>query len=190
MPLLQASPRKWGPHVFLMFLFLSLVTSHLSPAPALAAEPTGAPSGIASAIKRSGLPLPRWASLRGDEVNMRAGPGFRYPILWVYKRKGLPVEITAEFDTWRRIRDSQGDEGWVHQANLSGKRNFLVKDGKPQPIFRGSDERASLRGEAESGVQGRLIRCRDAWCKVEVDGIKGYMRRESLFGVYADEKVD
>jgi SH3-like domain-containing protein len=157
--------------------------------PALAGEPT-APTGIASAIKRTGQPLPRWASLRGNEVNMRTGPGFRYPILWVYKRKGLPVEITAEFDTWRRIRDYEGAEGWVHIANLSGKRNFIVAGKKTQPIFRGTDAKATLRAEAETGVQGRLARCRDQWCKVEVDGIKGYMRRDSIWGVYESEKVD
>jgi SH3-like domain-containing protein len=169
----------------LPFLFLMLAVA----APLPAAEP-GTASGIASAIKRSGQPLPRWASLRGEEVNMRAGPGTRYPVLWVYRRKALPVEITAEFDTWRRVRDSEGAEGWVHLVNLSGKRSFLVAGKNTQPIFRGSDEKAELRAEAEAGVQGRLIRCRDAWCKVEVDGIKGYMRRDSIWGVYPEEKVD
>jgi SH3-like domain-containing protein len=166
------------------FFFLLLIFS----VPLHAAE--GPASGIASAIKRSGQPLPRWASLRGEEVNMRAGPGTRYPVLWVYRRKALPVEITAEFDTWRRVKDSEGAEGWVHLVNLSGKRSFLVAGKSTQPLFRSSDEKADLRAEAEAGVQGRLVRCRAAWCRVEIDGIKGYMRRDSIWGVYPDEKVD
>ncbi|HVY11962.1 MAG TPA: SH3 domain-containing protein [Alphaproteobacteria bacterium] len=180
---------------------LSLVTRHLSlavwiglalvnPLHAAEAPAPGPTMGIASAIKRSGLPLPRWASLRGEEVNLRAGPGFRYPVSWVYRRKGLPVEIVAEFDVWRRIRDMAGDEGWVHQANLSGKRSFIVTGGKTQPVFRDHTDKASLRAELEAGVQGRLLRCRDEWCKVEVEGLRGYMKKSAVWGVYSQEKVD
>src|ERR1700757_4096765 len=76
--------------------------------------------------KGSGLPLPRFASLRSDEVNVRTGPGTRYPVDWVFKRKGMPVEIVAEFENWRKNRDLQGASGWVHQSLLTGKRSFLI----------------------------------------------------------------
>ncbi|MBI3419635.1 MAG: hypothetical protein HY053_05845 [Proteobacteria bacterium] len=178
--------RPWMPAFAGMTFLFAMVFLITAPA---RAEPAAA-NGIASAIKRSGLPLPRWASLRGESVYMRAGPGFRYPILWVFRRKGLPVEITAEFDTWRRIRDSEGAEGWVHQSNLSGKRAFLITGRGMQTVFRERDERSSHRAEAEAGVQGRLLRCREEWCKVEVDGIGGYMKREVIWGVYENEKVD
>lgn len=146
--------------------------------------------GLSSAIKRTGLPVPRFASLRSDDVNMRSGPGLRYPVVWLYKRKGMPVEITAEFDTWRRIKDIDGAEGWVHQATLSGKRTLLVTGKMVQPIFRKKDPASPLRGQAEPGVQLRALRCEDQWCKVETDGVKGYMKRESLWGIYPQEKID
>src|SRR6267142_2138473 len=91
-------------------------------------ELVGMSSGPAGAQQRkgSGLPIPRFASLRPDEANVRTGPGPRYPIDWVFKRKGMPVEIVAEYDNGRKIRDWQGASGWVHQSLLSGKRGFII----------------------------------------------------------------
>ena len=169
-----------------IYLVLGLI---LCFAPQLhAAEATG--GGISSAVKRTGLPVPRFASLKSDDVNMRSGPGQRYPVEWEYKRKGLPVEITAEFDTWRRIRDIQGTEGWVHQANLSGKRMVLVVGKGMQPVFVNNQANAGLRGQAEPGVQGKATKCDEKWCKIEFDSVKGYMKRESLWGIYPQEKLD
>jgi SH3-like domain-containing protein len=165
--------------LFLLFLVCSALPLYATEA-----------GGISSAIKRTGLPVPRYASLRSDEVNMRSGPGQRYPVEWVYKRKGMPVEITAEFDTWRRIRDVHGAEGWVHQTNLSGKRILLVVGKTLQPIFRKNEANSTLRGQAEPGVQGKAVKCDEQGCKIELDGIKGYMKRESLWGLYPLEKID
>jgi SH3-like domain-containing protein len=147
-------------------------------------------SVLSSAVKRTGLPLPRWASLKSDKVHMRSGPGTQYPILWVYARKGLPVEITAEFDVWRRIRDIEGAEGWVHQSNLSGKRGLIVIGKGLQAVQRSKDNLSRLRAEAEPGTQGRLLNCENEWCKVEIGGIRGYMKRERLWGVNAQENFD
>ncbi len=174
--------------ILLLFACLALCAGPVFPLHAAPKEkPVG---GLSSAIRRTGLPLPRWASLRSNEVNLRSGPGTRYPVLWVYRRKGLPVEITAEFDTWRRIRDVKGTTGWAHQATLSGRRFFLVAGGGVQPVFRKEDARASIRAEAEEGAQGRLLKCRAAWCRVELQGYRGYMKRDSIWGVYPDETVD
>ena len=85
-----------------------------------------AENGTGGRIGESGLTLPRFVSLRASEVNMRTGPGTRYPIAWVYKQRNLPVEIVDEFDTWRRIRDWEGSEGWVHQSMLHGRRSIMV----------------------------------------------------------------
>jgi SH3-like domain-containing protein len=155
-----------------------------------AALPVLAADGISSAVKRTGLPVPRWAALRSDEVNMRVGPGARYPISWNYTRKGLPVEIIAEFDTWRKIRDPSGEIGWMHQATLSGKRGFLVAGRELAPLFRKADPASTMRAQLQPGAQGRLIKCAERWCKVEADGITGYMDKTSLYGVYKNEKFD
>lgn len=140
-------------------------------------------AGVAA---QTGLPLPRFVSLRADEVNMRAGPGVRYPIEWTYLRAGLPVEITAEFDTWRKIRDWEGTEGWVHQSLLSGKRTVLVTGGR-RTLRREPGESAPAVAHLESGVIGALERCRDVWCLVTVRGFEGWLRMGEFWGVYADE---
>ena len=139
----------------------------------------------------SGLPLPRFVSLRSDEVNLRTGPGQRYPIDWIYARKDLPVEVIAEFEAWRKIRDWQGTEGWVHQSMLSGRR-MMVVIGSARPL-RGSDsEAADTQAQVEAGVLGRLLQCprnRD-YCRVEVGGVQGWLKRDEIWGVYKGEWIE
>ncbi|MCQ8279774.1 SH3 domain-containing protein [Acetobacteraceae bacterium KSS8] len=98
------------------------------PAP-VAAPPAPAPPPVPAKGTSTGLPLPRFASLRADAVNLRGGPGTRYPIQWVYKRRDLPVKIEREFDVWRLVEDSDGVKGWVHQATLMGTRTFVIPGG-------------------------------------------------------------
>lgn len=137
----------------------------------------------------SSLPVPRFVTLRAGEVNLRTGPGVRYPVEWVFVRKGMPVEIIAEFDTWRRIRDWEGTSGWVHQSLLSGRRGVVVT-GALRHLRRHPEEEAPVVARAEPGVIGELRRCRDAWCEVEIEGYRGWLRREEVWGVYPDERVD
>jgi SH3-like domain-containing protein len=113
----------------------------------------------------------------------------RYPVDWVFVRKGMPVEITAEFDTWRRIRDWEGTQGWVHQSMLSGRRSLLVT-GKMRTLRREASENAEAIAQAEPGVIGRLRKCHGSWCQVELQGYRGWLRRDELWGVYAGEDVD
>jgi len=145
----------------------------------------------AVAGETSGLPLPRFVSLRSDEVNLRTGPGQRYPIDWIYARKDLPVEVIAEFEAWRKIRDWQGTEGWVHQSMLSGRRMMVVIGG-PRTL-RGSDaESADATAMVEPGVLGRLLQCprnRD-FCRVEVGQTQGWLKREEIWGVYKGEWIE
>lgn len=145
----------------------------------------------AQAGETSGLPLPRFASLKSDEVNLRTGPGVRYPIDWIYSRKDLPVEIVAEFESWRKIRDWQGTEGWVHHSMLSGRRMLVVMGGRR--VLRASDaDRADPAAEVEAGVIGRLLQCpknRD-FCRVEIDQIQGWLRRDEMWGVYKSEWIE
>ncbi len=135
---------------------------------------------------RTGLPLPRFVTLRAAEVNMRTGPGIRYPIDWVYKRRGLPVEIVDEFETWRRIRDWQGTEGWVHQSMLQGRRGILIT-GKLRILRLEAEADSAGVAQVEAGVVGRLKRCRGDWCLVEFTGFEGWLRREEFYGLYPDE---
>ncbi len=137
-----------------------------------------------------GLPIPRFVSLRTNPINLRTGPGVRYPVDWVYVKRHLPVEVIGEFDTWRRIRDQDGAEGWVHQSMLSGKRTAVVKD-RARQLKRAGEDTADLVATLEAGVVVNLVRCpRDtAYCRVEVDGLQGWLKREDFWGVYPDEAV-
>jgi SH3-like domain-containing protein len=137
----------------------------------------------------SGLPLPRFASLRSGEVNVRAGPGARYPVEWVFVYKNMPVEVVAEFEAWRKIRDYQGTEGWVHQSMLSGRRSIIVT-GNDRAIYEEPAPNARLIARLEQKVVARVMRCREDWCRVEVAGLRGWISRDNIWGVYEGEKVD
>jgi SH3-like domain-containing protein len=138
---------------------------------------------------QTGLPLPRFASLRAPEVNLRTGPGIRYPIEWVYTRRGMPLQIVGEFETWRRIRDWQGTEGWVHQSMLSGQRSALVV-GRQRPLRRAPEADAPPLALVQAGVVGAIDACEQGWCRIEVDGFAGWLREDELYGVLPGESVD
>lgn len=147
----------------------------------------------ATAAQSSGLPVPRFVTLRSAEVNVRTGPGTRYPVDWVFVRADLPVEVIEEFEEWRLIRDSEGVEGWVHQSLLSGRRGVVVQggDAEPVPLRNEPDTGGTVTAEAEPGVVGRLLRCPSgAWCYVELGGYRGWIERGRLWGVYAEEVVE
>ena len=141
--------------------------------------------------KPDGLPLPRFVSLRANSVNLRVGPSARYPIEWIYVRRNLPVEIIAEFDTWRRIKDPAGTEGWVHSTMVAGRRTAMVT-GKVQPLLRNMDEASGLVANLEAGVIVSVERCPKAstMCRVDADGATGWIKRDAIWGVYPDEVID
>jgi SH3-like domain-containing protein len=138
----------------------------------------------------SRLPVPRFVSLKSDRVNLHEGPSKDHRTLWVYERAGLPVEITAEFEIWRKIRDSEGAEGWVLHSLLSGRRTALVAPWKkePLPLF-GADHTTTLAKLAPN-VVASLRGCDGAWCRVTGQGFDGYMQQGNLWGVYPGEKVE
>ena len=138
------------------------------------------------------LPLPRFASLKTDRVNLREGPSKDHATKWVYERAGLPVEITAEFEIWRKVRDSEGVEGWVLHSLLSGRRTALVtpnKKGENSKLYARASASADLAATLQSGVIVNIRNCDGAWCLVDGDGFKGYIEQEKLWGVYPDEKI-
>lgn len=147
--------------------------------------------GPLAAAETSGLPLPRFVSLRSDEVNLRTGPGVRYPVDWIYTRRDLPVEVIAEFETWRKIRDWQGTEGWVHQSMLSARRMVVVVGGQHR-LRADPDEKAPSLALVDTNVMGRLLSCpRDkGYCRVEVENIQGWLKRDEFWGVYSGEYIE
>src|SRR5246127_4444781 len=142
----------------------------------------------AAADSEVGQKLPRFVSLRSDQVNLRVGPGENYPIDWVLTRKEMPVEIVKEFENWRMIRDWQGTEGWVHERMLTGKRAVIVRGGI-RTLHRQPDVASPAVARAEPGVVARLIECRADWCRIEAADNAGWLQRGDLWGVYPDEIV-
>jgi SH3-like domain-containing protein len=140
----------------------------------------------------SKLALPRYVSLKSDRVNLREGPSKDHRTIWIFERAGLPVEITAEFDTWRKVRDSEGAEGWVLHSLLSGRRTALVapwKKGATLTLYSKPNEDASPVARLQSGVIGNIDNCNHNWCKIYGDGFDGYMQQGDLWGVYPNETV-
>ena len=142
----------------------------------------------------SGLRLPRFVSLKSDKVNVRGGPNKDQNVTWVYTRTGLPVEITAEFENWRRIRDWEGAEGWVYHSLLSGRRTGLIsakpKSEEPVPIHANADAKSDVVARLEPGVLGTVKRCDGQWCRVSGNGFDGWVQQDRLWGVYPNEKVE
>src|SRR6202140_3073580 len=146
-----------------------------------------------TAVTTSGLPIPHYVSLKSDHVNVRAGPTKDNDVAWVYTRSGLPVEITAEFENWRRVRDSEGAEGWVYHSLLSGRRTAVVtmktKD-ELAPIYQSPASSSAVAARLQAGVVAQVKHCDAGWCHVAGNGFDGWIEQERLWGVYADEKVD
>jgi SH3-like domain-containing protein len=138
----------------------------------------------------TGLPLPRFASLRADVVNLRAGPGTRYPIDWIYKRVGMPVEILREFDVWRLVETPDGEKGWMHEATLMGRRDFMVTDERHTVRVK-PEATAPAVAILEPGVIGHIRNCKlgDAWCRVDVGNYSGWLPRADMWGVRTNEAV-
>jgi len=142
----------------------------------------------------SGLPLPRFVSLKSDHVNVRGGPNKDHDVAWVYTRPALPVEITAEFENWRRIRDRDGAEGWVYHSLLSGKRTaYVAKPKTPTELVRlyeSADATSPVRAMLEAGVLGNVKRCNGRWCRFTGNGFDGWIEQDRLWGVYPNEKIE
>lgn len=143
---------------------------------------------------QSGLPIPRFVTLKSGRVNMRIGPGRNYPVDWMYLKSGLPVEVIQEFDNWRRVRDSEGTEGWINQSLLSGKRSGIAA-----PWFKGNEttipmrsdpsENARLVASIEPGAMGEITGCDREWCEMRFDRHQGWVQQSLIWGVYPNETV-
>ncbi len=159
----------------------------VQPAPAKPAPPP-IPADVGT---NTGLHLPRYASLKSDDVNMRVGPAERYPVIWTYKRRELPVRIEREFDIWRLVEDMDGVRGWVHQATLTGRRTFVITGTADRTIRADSSETADAVAVLKPGVVGRVKSCEAGkdWCQVQVADYRGWLQRTDMWGVDAGEAV-
>lgn len=150
---------------------------------------------LAKSVGKSGLPLPRFVSIKANKVNMRVGPGIDYKVDWMYTKSGLPLEILQEFDNWRKVRDSEGAEGWISKSLLSGKRTAIVapwKKGETNGFITMKNDPssdASIIAKMEPGLVVKVSTCQNSWCQVEANSIKGYAPQSQLWGVYPDEIV-
>jgi SH3-like domain-containing protein len=179
---------------------------HVSIVFALALELCGPATGRAIAEEPaggSGLPLPRFVSLKSDRVNVRKGPGTNYPIAWVFEKAGLPVEIVREYGVWRQVRDSDGAEGWVLQSLLSGRRTAVVAPwerkekskttaaaAKPTAVHADASTGSTVVAYAEAGTLAGLVACDKSWCQVSIADRRGYIEQSRLWGVYKDEAIE
>jgi SH3-like domain-containing protein len=158
---------------------------------ALGCAPT--PAWAGSDAVTSGLPVPRFVSLKADRVTVRGGPDKDHDVAWIYTRAGWPVEITAEFENWRRIRDCDGAEGWVYHALLSGKRTAAVQlktKTDLAPIYQNPDLRSATIARLQVGVLGAVKHCTGTWCQISGEGFAGWIEQSALWGVYPGEKIE
>jgi SH3-like domain-containing protein len=161
----------------------------------LAATLLAAPrdAGAQNPVRGTGLPLPRFVSLKSDEVNVRRGPGEEYEVAFKFVREGLPVEITREFDTWRKIRDSEGAEGWVYHSLLSGKRTAIVAPWEasgPFPAHAAPEPASAVVAYLAPKVVAAVEECGTGWCLISGRGFRGWIEEERLWGVYPNEEFE
>ena len=154
---------------------------------------TASISGKATSIGPSGLAIPRFVSLKAEKVNVRRGPSSDHPVAWVFQRKGLPVEIVAEFENWRRIRDSDGEEGWILQSMLAGKRTAVVapwRGTQMTMLHTAANKQSSIAANLAAGAMSDVTNCDGKWCEINASGYDGYVEQDMLWGVYPGETVN
>jgi SH3-like domain-containing protein len=133
---------------------------------------------------------PYWASIASGQAVTRTGPGKNYPAVWLYQRRDLPVRVVKKYDNWRRIQDPDGAQGWMLVTLLSDRRTAIVKPGQPRPVRVGPYDSAKVEYLAEHGVVGRVSKCADGWCRIEIGRRDGYIRTSDIWGVSEGELVD
>ncbi len=157
--------------------------------------PVGAEEGAPVRLVEPGhgsvtnLPLPRFVSLKGTEGNARRGPSLNQRIDWVFTRRGMPLEITAEFENWRLVVDKDGAGGWVHYTLLSGARSVVVQTDMT-PLYAAPDERADVLALLKADVVGKVSECTANWCRISAGGEKGWLQKSTFWGVGKQEVLD
>ncbi len=164
-----------------LFLILLIITIPVS----VFAEEKQEVVGVSEEVS-SGLPLPRFASLKSDNVFVRTGPSMDYPIKWIYKKDGLPVEIIQEFDSWRKIKDPNGDSGWAHKILLTGKKMAQII-GDDMAVAYNNTEMDKPVVKFEKGVIVHVEECQKLMCRVHFAPYEGWIEKKHLWGVYGSD---
>ncbi len=190
--------RLENPPFFKLIFLLKAVLFTLISVPAFAQGSVGDATIQKGA---SGLPIPRFVSLKSDRINLRQGPSKDHNIIWIYRRAGLPVEIIGEFERWRRVRDAEGNDGWIYFSLLSGRRTVLIVPWSESKISNSANienvtalrasksKSAEIVATMEAGVLANINECDGSWCHVSVDRFSGWIQQEKLWGVYRGETV-
>ena len=168
---------------------LVVTVSAAGPSPVLAADSARIENEVKLTVRGTGLPVPRFVTLKSNEVNMRAGPGTEYPILWQYRKRDLPLRVEAEFGVWRKVVDHEETTGWMHQSVVSLKRHALVTTSSAR-IYESPDNGASLVAVAERNALLELQSCPTQWCKVASGDLRGWVARTALWGLLDGEILD
>lgn len=159
------------------------------PKPVLEAALHKPSTPIAPPIVATGLPVPRWVTVKAGRVNVRRGPSLDYEVLWTYVKPGVPVEVIAEYDSWRRIRDADGSTGWMKAAMLGSQRNVMVIGRVNTAILAAPKADADAVALAQPGLVAELVACSGEWCEISTRGYDGFVTRDRLWGVYEGEAV-
>jgi SH3-like domain-containing protein len=190
----RRSASSWGetvPQRALIGVVIALGLSLTAQSSAKAADGNVKQAAVEGA--KSALPVPRFVSLKSDKVNVRKGPSTDQSIVWVFSRAGLPVEVIAESDNWRRVRDSEGADGWVFHSLLSARRTVLItpwsKDGSTVPLYSSRSTSSRAVAQLQAGVLGNVVTCDGSWCELSVDDYSGYAQQDQLWGVYRGEEI-
>ncbi len=133
------------------------------------------------------LPIPRFATIKSAEANVRKGPGVQYPTIYIYQYKWLPVEIIAEYEQWRKIKDVKGDEGWIHSSILSGKRSVIINSKDEQFLYKSNNLRAKMIAKLMPNLVCSLNKCIKSWCKIKCENNVGWVSRSAIWGVHENE---
>lgn len=151
----------------------------------------------------TGLPIPRFVVLKSSDTNLRKGPNVKFPIVWSYKRKGYPMQLVAEFENWRKLRDYDGAEGWIHENLITGARNVMftanhyktkksmyLERNSELILFRYPDENSYPMARIQLGAIGKLRKCQKEWCNIRVENTTGWALKSNLWGVLEKEILD
>jgi SH3-like domain-containing protein len=133
---------------------------------------------------------PYWASIASGQAMTHTGPGRNYPNVWLYQRRDLPVRVLKKYENWRLIQDPDGAQGWMLVTMLSDRRTAIVKPGDPRPLRVRPDDSAKIAYEVEHGVVGRISKCTNGWCRIDIGNRRGYLHMSDLWGINDGEVVD
>lgn len=177
-------------------LFAGAVSVFLFGLPGETSRPGRAQAAQPIATGPSGLPLPRFVSLKPNRVNLRVGPGRQYAVSWLYLKAGLPVEVVQEYEHWRRVRDADGTEGWVYQSLLSGRRTAIAAPWQRDHgdalinLHNGPKKTSAVIGRVQPGAIGTVKDCTGTWCEIAFEGVTGWLAQTDIWGAYPGEKID